>query len=128
MTEIYEMLQNKFNILKKNIDAVGQEALETKYATAYGKLLSEINGLSDDNLKEQIMFLDLTTVNKEVIPTFRTIIANCKKKASEAIKKADFDAYEKIVSSSAKAYAEVWCNNVEKAHAEGEAFVFDPFA
>lgn len=122
-----EKLKSKLRTLKKNIDAVGQNALETKYATAYGKLLNEINGLSDEVLKEQIMFLDLTTVNKDSILAFRTIISNCKKQLAEAIKKADFDTYEKIVDSYAKSYAEVWCNSVEKSHTEGESFVFNPF-
>lgn len=126
-TEKMVQLESKLVTLKKNIDAVGQKALETRYATAYNKLLSEIRKLSDEVIREKVMFLDLKGVKEESLSKFAEILEGRKADVEKCLVNADFDAYITLVEEMAIVYASCWCDNVIQAHVSGEGYIYNPF-
>lgn len=51
-----EELQKKLDVLKKNRESIPKADLETKYAKAYKKLLSEINDLMNEIMCGELFF------------------------------------------------------------------------
>lgn len=122
-----QLLKDKLEVLKKNIEAVGKEALKTKYASAYKKLLAEINDLSNAVIRETVMYLDLALVKEEVRPKFAEIFNSRYANVKAHLLNADYDAYMAEVREMAGAYASLWCDNVERSHKDGEPSIFEPF-
>lgn len=91
-----EELQKKLDVLKKNRESIPKTELETKYAKAYQKLLSEINMLMNEILYHELFFF-LYTV--DFLEKGRDLVTVEMKKRSRMLSKAlyaDYSAQEYI--------------------------------
>ncbi len=91
-----EELQKKLDVLKKNRESISKEDLETKYAKAYHKLLSEINALMNEIMFRELFFF-LYTV--DFLETGRDLVAEEMKQKRKRLSKAlytDYSAQEYI--------------------------------
>lgn len=121
-----DYLSEKLNILKKNIDAVGKETLEKKYATAYKKLLQEINNLSNQYIYENVMYLDLSCVPSDTLPEFANILKKRYEEIKNHLLNAEQEQYFSLVEHIAEEYAKYWCDNVIRTHIVGQYYIFNP--
>ena len=85
-----EELQKKLDVLKKNRESISKEDLETKYAKAYQKLLSEINALMNEIMFTELFFF-LYTV--DFLEKGRDLVAEEMKKKSKMLSKALYTDY-----------------------------------
>jgi len=121
-----ELLKAKMEVLRKNLDGVGEEILRTKYPAAYEKLLREIFSLANLFLEESVMYLDLSVVKPEAKPLFAKIINSGAGKLAAAIKKGDYETFLNGVEEIRIIYTTAWCDNaIVCSHLK--AYEFNPF-
>lgn len=122
-----ELLKEKLEQLKINLEKVGRKALKEKYAKAYQKILNEINELSNEVIRENVMFLDLSCCEQEALPKFIDIVTKHYGNAKKFLLDGNFDEYIKVIDTMAEEYTKTWCEHVVRAHVVGMYYVFNPF-
>jgi len=111
-------LKQKVDVLKRNIDNIGKEALKTRYQSAYNKLLLEIAELSKELIYERVLRWDLACVEEDALPKFTELFKERYKCISAHLLNGDFSSYRKELEDFALVYAQLWCDTVIKAKAD----------